>query len=503
VRIAARALLIISIAVATLPLCGATAEWTGAGAPVTLWSDPANWIAGRVPAPGDDLLFPASRPTTSVNDLPAGIEYRSITIATVLNDRYTLSGNAIRLGTGGMRVSGAYDGGYTTAHTVALPITLTANQSWILSVDRFASLLVSGDVEVGAHTLTIENRGLYGPLRFTGRVSGTGRIASSHNNTWFYGPTDFHGTIISGSEDWLRLIGTTWGAAHIVHTAGRFQMNRNPTTGAFTATGGEWGGSGNMGNLVLEAGSVMRAGAAYESYTHGLPFERIRVTGSVTINGATLGLNGMGGAVVDMQNGGTVPKATVPGEEFVIIDNDGSDPVAGRFAPWAGVVWHGAVSGAQVHGIHHNVDFTVIYDGGDGNDVVVRALPAGADTTTTLQILPQPSSQWMTLTAAVAGGTSTPTGSVQFIRYEDDFFHPRAEVVGSALVGPDGVATLTLPRGNGTTYYASYLGDLGHRPSRSDLVDASAVTADVPALGTTALLAMLIALALAGAALLR
>lgn len=474
----------------------ATAEWTGASAPNTLWSDAGNWVDRHVPAAGDVLVFPAGRPTTSVNDLAAGTEFRSISIATTILDRYTISGNPIRLGSGGLSVGGAYH----APHTLDLSIELTADQTWRLSAaGRVAALTVNGDVDIGAFTLTIHNDFLYGPLRFKGAVLGTGRIITDDNDTWFFEPTHFAGSLVTHGG-WARFIGTAFGATHVLQSGGRFQLSANPTMGAFTAAGGEWGGSGNTGDLTLQSNSTMRAGASWETRSHGLRFETIRVTGGVTIEGATLGLNGMGGAIIDMIDGGMQPGPVAPGDEFVIIDNDGADPVAGTFAPWDGIVWHSFPSHFDAIPPDANVDYTVVYDGGDGNDVVVRAIPPGISTTTVVHISQPGGSLPAVLTATVTGATPAPSGVVKFgqvFGYGDVFGVPTHIELGTVGLDATGTATLSLPRADGT-YYADYRGDPTHRPSRSEVVLAVHHAATIPALGAGALASLIAALAVAG-----
>jgi hypothetical protein len=48
----------------------ATRTWTGGGAPIDAWSNPANWASNVVPVDGDDLVFPAGTGPTTMNDLP-------------------------------------------------------------------------------------------------------------------------------------------------------------------------------------------------------------------------------------------------------------------------------------------------------------------------------------------------------------------------------------------------------------------------------------------------
>src|SRR5262245_39394020 len=85
-------------------LAPATRVWDGGGT-TNLWSDRFNWVADVVVASGDDIIFPdrtavSVDPTSlsSTNNI-AGLTANGITF----NDSgYTLSGNALVLGGGGL-----------------------------------------------------------------------------------------------------------------------------------------------------------------------------------------------------------------------------------------------------------------------------------------------------------------------------------------------------------------------------------------------------------------
>jgi hypothetical protein len=94
-----------------------TRTWTGASG--TEWSDAGNW-GGTAPAAGDDLVFPrGAMHTNNHNDYPPGTTFASITAG-----GYTIGGNAIVLGAGGLTVDVGPD------VTMNLAITLGASQSW-------------------------------------------------------------------------------------------------------------------------------------------------------------------------------------------------------------------------------------------------------------------------------------------------------------------------------------------------------------------------------------
>lgn len=85
--------------------------------------------------------------------------------------------------------------------------------------------------------------------------------------------------------------------------------------------------------------------------------DQIVVVGSVEINGATLQLDDL------------APAATDVSAQFVIIDNDGSDPITG------------AGFGTIVDNLAF-LDPTVTINGGDGNDVLLTFQPIGVDLST-------------------------------------------------------------------------------------------------------------------------
>jgi hypothetical protein len=110
--------------------------------------------------------------------------------------------------------------------------------------------------------------------------------------------------------------------------------------------------------------------------TPGTGHDQLQVTGSVTLVGALSG------------------SALVPvvGSQFVIIDNDGVDPVFGTFA--------GLPEGALV--TISGQPFTISYVGGTGNDVVLTAVDPNTTTTST-------TTTSTTTTTTIAGGTTTTT----------------------------------------------------------------------------------------------
>ncbi|MFO0819078.1 MAG: Ig-like domain-containing protein [Pirellulales bacterium] len=104
----------------------------------------------------------------------------------------------------------------------------------------------------------------------------------------------------------------------------------------------------SAGNTSLQAGSNFRVEVNSPYATAGTDYDQLRVTGTVSLNGANLLLTGGIGA----------PPVVSP---LRIIDNDGSDPVVGTFASLP--------EGATVS--VNDLNATISYVGGDGNDVVL------------------------------------------------------------------------------------------------------------------------------------
>jgi hypothetical protein len=103
----------------------------------------------------------------------------------------------------------------------------------------------------------------------------------------------------------------------------------------------------------------------------GTGYDQLRVTGTVNVTNMSLFLD----------LGMPVQYAPPPGQVFTIIDNDGTDPVVGRFL--------GMPNGATVQPIG-GTQFRLSYIGGDGNDVTLTAMsgtPRLVNISTRTQIL--------------------------------------------------------------------------------------------------------------------
>jgi autotransporter-associated beta strand protein len=110
-----------------------------------------------------------------------------------------------------------------------------------------------------------------------------------------------------------------------------------------TVNGGTLGGSGSVGPLTASFGTVSPGSSP----------------GILTANGNVSFLS-PAGFVVEFTLGFAAPVGT----QFVIIDNDGNDPITGNFA--------GHADGTSL--LLAGQQFTISYAGGDGNDVTLTAI---------------------------------------------------------------------------------------------------------------------------------
>jgi hypothetical protein len=144
--------------------------------------------------------------------------------------------------------------------------------------------------------------------------------------------------------------------------------------GSFNSTGlvqvnGTLGGSGSVGTVtVLNSGKIAPGNSPGKLTTGNIVFNSSTVF-SIELNGLTpateydqlavAGTVNLGGATL-VPSLGFIPGSS---QAFKIIDNDDSDPVVGTF--------NGYAEGSTV--TINGFDFTISYQGGDGNDVTLTA----------------------------------------------------------------------------------------------------------------------------------
>jgi hypothetical protein len=295
------------------------------------WSFAADWAQGIPPTNGSSVVFSPYQlilydglgnqiPVPPItNDLVSGTSLVSLLFS---GSNYTLYGNAVTL-TGGITNNAA-------------------------SGTNFCNLDLA---TVGPLTLDVESGGT---LALGGNFAGSGTFHKEGSGTLQYA-----GTTINS------FVGT------VVVDDGTFQVDGSFTDGSFSVTGGLLGGTGSVSAVTMSGGTLkpgdglgvlriegdlnMVPGAIFETELNGpivgSGYAQLQVNGGVNLNGATLHL----------QPG----FAATPGAAFLILVNDGTDAIVGKFAGLP----EGAVfsAGGQV--------FTISYKAGSGgNDVVVTRI---------------------------------------------------------------------------------------------------------------------------------
>ena len=143
----------------------AASIWTGLGADSN-WSTAANWQSNTPPTAGDDLVFPggtAFSGRTNTNNFTPGTSFQSLTF-TQSSFAYTINGNSIRLGAGG--VTSDY------VNVINLDIALAADQTFTANNQQLTingSLSESG----GSHSLMTTGSGINPVLLLGGAASNT------------------------------------------------------------------------------------------------------------------------------------------------------------------------------------------------------------------------------------------------------------------------------------------------------------------------------------------
>jgi hypothetical protein len=158
-----------------------TRTWSGAVS--GLWSNAGNWD-GAVSA-GDDLVFPVSASNkASTNDFSAGTSFTSITFN---GTGYSLSGNAITLGTGGILQSNAAYG----TNAINLSLTVDAVRPVAFANSGGGAVYLSGVISgTGGLNVTTTASAQYelflqAANGYSGGTSLTGVFCAAETNTAF------------------------------------------------------------------------------------------------------------------------------------------------------------------------------------------------------------------------------------------------------------------------------------------------------------------------------
>lgn len=328
----------------------AVRTWDGGGAD-TNWLTAANWVGDVAPAANDELVFPAvAAQFSNNNNFPFFTRFNSITVE---GGNYTFGGLPITLG-GPLSVNSG-------SLTVNFAMQMAGAQTFTGATGSTVTLL---SVSVSVFQLTIDGGGTVG----IGLIGGSGPIVKNGagaagvlGTLGFTGPITVNGGIFVVDAN----IPNSTVTVNSPTTSGILGLGGFGGTGTVGATnviqGGISAGTLNSptGILNLSNGLTFTANGAYLCKIGGTSpgangHDQLNVTGAVNLNNSRLGplpWNGFRPAV---------------GNSFVILRNDGTDPIGGTFlnAP-EGSIFAGPL----------NTAFRISYIGGDGNDVVITRVP--------------------------------------------------------------------------------------------------------------------------------
>ena len=326
---------LVLVLLSSASLHAATRTWTGTNS--GSWLDPGNW-GGTPIAPGDDLVFPSGALNLSnTNDTSGGTAFNSITIS---GPGYTLAGNDIVLGAGGITSSA---GG-----TINIPFTLGASQQWSVTT---GTLTLSGTTALNGFTLTLSSAGAaIGSV--TGVISGAGAITKT-------GTGDF---TLAGANTFTGLVSANAGRLIASNALALGTGDNTPANGLTVNAGGTFVfnnitlvsehitvfGTGNSGNGVLQSNGTSAQNGTTVLGDSAVAFN-ILTPSSLTFNGQVTGAGrfGLGGdgviAVANAANdfagvvqwgatGGSINTLTLAGNNAI--------PASKSLAPPAGAIFN-------------------------------------------------------------------------------------------------------------------------------------------------------------------
>ncbi len=358
----ALAALIVPVACACLLLASSASAadftWSGGGeAAFTAdnWSDGANWLGGTAPASSSSigtLAFPAltssgcmSPPTDvcyeSNNDL-SNLSVNSIAIDDVVP--YTINGNAITLGSGGITATAAATAS-PSLPLLNLPITLGTPQTWAIE---------GGSLSVGQVTGTTDalNIDLSGgsTLAFFDSENEAGALTIAGGDPSNIGArADFNGSVLVGLPSTARLNSTDGQPIHL--SDAEIVGSSASTIGPLTSTGGavvtsEGSSLTVNGAMTLDPTSVVELLINRAGTTPSTDYSQLKANGAINLAGASLSLTGFApsgpsgescavlnpgdvdtlvtttgsleGTFASIPNGSVIPLSCIPGEPATV-----------------------------------------------------------------------------------------------------------------------------------------------------------------------------------------
>ncbi|MCX7423797.1 MAG: hypothetical protein NT013_30255 [Planctomycetia bacterium] len=218
------------------------------------------------------------------------------------------------------------------------------------------SVIVSGNLTLGSGKLTVQTTDsdseIFGTITGSGGLEllGTGVLTLDGTKT-FGGQT----TVTGGT---LNVTGTTTASSPVVVSAGASLAGTGTVKGPVTVqNGGAIGPGPSVEQLTVNGNVSFAGGSNFAAKINGTTaitdYDQLNVLGTVTI-----------GANVPLSLTSLNSFVPADGNAFLIISNDGNDPVVGTFM--------GLPEGAAVKNIFGSgVNASITYQGGTGNDVAL------------------------------------------------------------------------------------------------------------------------------------
>jgi autotransporter-associated beta strand protein len=203
----------------------------------------------------------------------------------------------------------------------------------------------------------------------------------------FGGNITGNGGITKAGMFTLTLTGTNTFSRQTIVESGALQIDGLHTNSPTILNGGSLGGRGRLGNIQGNLGGILSPGQGFATFQNYLHSRDVQLNGNVTFQPAIFssspdfensrlqvtGTVDLGGSLLQARRFFTPPANTA----FVVIDNDGADPIVGTFSGLP----EGAITGAD------GLPFRVSYVGGTGNDVVLTRVAAPPTTFNGIQVL--------------------------------------------------------------------------------------------------------------------